>query len=166
MIPEFEIEFEIDCGEVLEGHRLLATGLRVDGRSDDAVHADYSEHTPGKPAFPMVSLTYVIVPALEPATLRGRDIDAEVRIEPAADPTWWEPVTSWGGERDATAGAPVTSGAFGPFVMPEGTRMVTVDLVNIGLTTNGVPPEDDSPNRALGALHIDLATASARWQPA
>ena len=45
--------FEIDCGEVLEGHRLLATGLRVDGMSDDDDHADYSEHSPGKPVYPI-----------------------------------------------------------------------------------------------------------------
>lgn len=158
--------FEIDCGEVLEGHRLLATGLRVDGMSDDDDHADYSEHSPGKPVYPMVSLKYVIVPGLNSTTVRGRDVDAVVRIEPPADPSWWAPVSSWGGERDATVGADVTAGAFGPFVVPEGTQSVTLDLVNIGLWTNDMPPEDDSPGRALGSLHIDLETASASWHGA
>ena len=143
MIPGFEI----DCGEVLEGHRLLATGLRVDGMSDDHALAEYSEHSPGEPVHPMVSLTYVIVPGLGATPTRGRDVDAEVRIEPPADPSWWATVTSWGGERDATVGAEVTAGAFGPFVLPEGTQTVTIDLINIGISTNDMPPEDDSPHR-------------------
>lgn len=157
------LAFEVDCGEVLAGHRLLATGLRVDGMSDDAVHADYSDHRPGKPAHTMVSLTYVIAPALDPAGVRGRDVDAEVRIEPPADPTWWEPVTSGAGERDASPDQAVTRGAFGPFVVPDGTRTVTAVLADVGLTTDGVPPEDDSPERPRGTLRIDLETASARW---
>lgn len=97
MIPE--IEFQVDCGEVLEGHRLRATGQQVDGMSDDAVHADYSDHRPSKPVHPMVSLTYATVPALDPDAFRGRDVDAEVHIDPPADPACWAPVTSGGGER-------------------------------------------------------------------
>lgn len=159
-------EFEVDCGEVLGGHRLLATGLRLDGTSDDAVHADYSEHRPDKPVHPMMSLTYVIVPGLDSTTLRGREVDAEIHIEPPADPAWWHPDRSWGAERDAVEAAATTAGAFGPFIVPVGTRSVTVDLFDIGVTTDDTPPDDDGPPRALGSLHINLERGSVSWRSA
>ena len=54
------VAFDVDCGEVLAGHRFLARGLRDDGYSDDQLLSDYSEHVPGKPVHRMVALTYVL----------------------------------------------------------------------------------------------------------
>ncbi len=156
--------FEIDCGEVLAGHHLVATGLRVDGMSDDAVHADYSQHREGKPVHPMVSLTYRITPEIRTADLAGRDVDAAIRLEPPADPDHWPSVMSTGGERDFNPGPDVTYGAFGPFVLPEGTRQVAISLTNDAITTDGAPPHDDGPNRELGELLIDLTSGAVHWK--
>jgi hypothetical protein len=101
MLP---MTFDLDCGEALGGRRLIATGLRVDGMSDDKIHADYSEHVEGKPVHTMVSLTYRVRPAL-PQNGIGRDIYATVRLDPPADPAFWDEVLAPGAERDATPGA-------------------------------------------------------------
>ena len=70
------------CGQ------LHVTGLRVDGTSDDSIHADYSEHPSGKPVHPMVSLTYTLTPGLVSDDLPdGREIDVEVTLDPTAEPS-------------------------------------------------------------------------------
>ncbi|WP_127481169.1 hypothetical protein [Nocardioides pantholopis] len=158
--------FEVDCGEVLSGRRLYATGLRVDGTSDDVVHADYSGHVDGKPVHPMVSLTYRIEPALPHLASTGRDIDAEIRVEPPADPTWWPPIHSPGGEREDRPGMATTAGAFGPFVCPAETRQISVSLREIGISARLRSASDDGPDRALGVLVVDLPSSGARWTPA
>jgi vacuolar-type H+-ATPase subunit B/Vma2 len=50
--PMTPMTFDLDCGDLLGGRRLVATGIRVDGTSDDDVHADYSGHVEGKPVCP------------------------------------------------------------------------------------------------------------------
>jgi hypothetical protein len=62
---------------------------------------------------------------------------------------------SVGGERDNTPGSEVTDGAFGPFVLPAGTRHIAISLENISVVTGGIPPRDSSPDRYLGELLID-----------
>lgn len=158
--------FEVDCGDVLSGHRLVVTGLRVDGTSDDPVHADYSQHREGKPVHPMVSLTYRIEPVLPFLVPTGRDLDARIRLDPPADPTWWPPVISPGAEREDRAGARVTRGAFGPFVCPEGTRQVEVSLTEVGIASPRAPHRDHGPDRELGVVLVDPVLGLARWLPA
>lgn len=160
MLPEFNVH----CGQVLRGHDLHLTGLRVDGTSDDSMHADYSEHQPGKPVHPMVSLTYIFTPGLASDDLPdGRGIDVEVTLEPPAEPAFWPSVMQGGGEREVAMGGESTQGAFGPFVLPDATRTVAFDLYQFGVTSNGVGPPDDSPERVLGTLVVDLETQKATW---
>ena len=80
-------DFDIDCGEVLRGHHLRFTGLRMDGTSDDFIHSDYSEHTDGKPVHPMCSLAYTLTPELDDYALPdGRDVDFTIMLDPPPDP--------------------------------------------------------------------------------
>jgi hypothetical protein len=158
-----QFSFHVDCGEAWTGHQLTATGLRLDGVSDDAIHADYSEHHAGGPIHPMTSLTYRVTPALHRSDLAGREVDAEIRLDPPADPNHWPSVMSVGGERDNTPGSEVTDGAFGPFVLPAGTRHIAISLENISVVTGGIPPRDSSPDRYLGELLIDVSSGAARW---
>lgn len=157
--------FDVDCGDVLPGHRLFATGLRVDGRSDDDDHAGYSEHRSGKPVHAMASLTYVITPAL-PTDLGGRDIDVRVRLTPPADTAFWPPVMSTGGEREEIPGATRTRGAFGPFILPSTTRLVMAELADVAVGVGKNAVMDVHPPRTLGALTVELATRTATWTPA
>jgi len=156
--------FDLDCGEALGGRRLVATGIRVDGTSDDRIHADYSEHTDGKPVHAMVSLTYRLTPAL-PEAYGGRDLYATVRLDPPADPAYWDEVLLPGAERDATPGATVTEAAIGPFILPEGTEKVTVHLVDAVVTTTGQQATSGEPDRDLGEVVVDLRVGTVRWQP-
>ena len=161
------LTFSVDCGEVLGGRVLRLTGLRTDGRSDDVVHADHSEHRPGKPVHLMVALTYELRPGLtHDAPVDGRDVDASIRLRPPADPRHWPAVLREGEEREVAAGGPVTRGAFGPFVLPDATAEIRVELTEISKTVGGVGPVDSAPERRLGELVIDLASASATWHPA
>ena len=161
MLPEFNVH----CGPVLRGHELHLTGLRVDGTSDDSIHADYSEHRSGKPVHPMVSLTYTLTPGLASDDLPdGREIDVEVTLDPPAEPAFWPSVMREGGEREVGVGGESTHGAFGPFVLPDGTRTIAFDLSQFGVTRDGVAPLDDSPERALGTLVVDLETQTTTWK--
>lgn len=161
------LDLDVDCGEALPDCTFRATGLRFDGFSNDEMLADYSAHRDGKAVHKMVSLTYTLTPGLPSGALpEGRDVNAEIILTPPADPSDWEPVMSVGGERDFYPGPDGTPGAFGPFVLPEGTSRITIRLTNDGITVNGVPPADDTPSRLLGHLHIDLSNETALWQPA
>jgi hypothetical protein len=95
------VAFDVDCGEVLAGHRFVARGLRYDGYSDDRMLSDYSEHVPGKPVHRMVSLTYALAPGLRTEEQEaGPFVDARVAVEPPADPKYWGAVLSVGGEQE------------------------------------------------------------------
>lgn len=157
--------FDLPCGEALGGRRLTSTGLRLDGTSDDAVHADYSEHTDGKPVHPMMSLTYRLEPAL-PEYDDGRALYATVRLDPPADPAYWDEVLKPGAERDGTPGATVTEGAIGPFIVPDGTRRVTVHLVDAAITTGDAYTSSAGSDRELGDVVVDLAARTPHWRPA
>jgi hypothetical protein len=160
MVP---IMFDLDCGDVLGGHRLIATGIRVDGASDDRFHADYSEHVEGKPVCPMVSLTYRITPAL-PEPGDGRDIYATVRLDPAPDPAFWHHDLAPGAER--VPGVTSTEAAVGPFALPDDTERITVHLVEADLTAGAGRASSKGADRDLGEVVVDLPTGAARWQPA
>jgi hypothetical protein len=161
------VAFEIDCGEVLAGHRFLAKGLRYDGNSDDRVLSDYSEHAPGKPVHRMVSLTYSLVPGLSIDELRaGLSIDARITLEPPADSDYWDAVLSPGGEHDATPGTDATNGAIGPFVLPTATRRVTIELVELSLSrASESRSREDDDERIAGHLEIDVPAGMASWTP-
>jgi hypothetical protein len=162
------VAFDVDCGEVLAGHRFLAKGLRHDGNSDDRTLSDYSEHVPGKPVHRMVSLTYSLVPGLPEDELRGRsDVDARISLEPPADPDYWDAVLNVGGEQDAIRSGDETQGAIGPFVLPDPTRRVIIELAEVMIDRSVENrPRGDEGERIAGRLEIDIPAGQASWTPA
>lgn len=115
--------FNVDCGEVIPGHRLVATGLRDDGLSNDTMNADYMRHYPAKTVHRVASLTYELVPGLpQPADDSNLDIDANVVPEPPPDPEEWGSTLTMGGEREARTGGPATRGASDPSSSPKARR--------------------------------------------
>ncbi len=163
------VAFDVDCGEFLAGHRFLARGLRADGYSDDIVHRDYSEHVAGKPVHRMVSLTYALVPGLTADEQgSGPGVDADVVLEPPADPHYWGAILTVGGEQQpASAGSAETVGALGPFVLPEATRRVTIELAEV-MPVDSVDNSrrEDENTRIAGRLEIDVSSGRASWTPA
>lgn len=161
------LTFNVDCGEVLPGHRLITTGLRDDGLSNDSMNADYMHHYKGKSVHRVASLTYELVPGLDQPEHEGSvDVDVSVVLEPPPNPDEWGSVLTMGGERAMTLGGPSTEGAFGPFVLPEGTKRLTASLTRVTIFRPESRPVGDTTERPLGTLHVDVASGAAHWSPA
>jgi len=160
---------DVDCGQWSPGHRLVIRGLREDGLSDSSMLADYSEHHSGKPVEPMVSVVYAIVPGLAADELQsGYETDPTVSLDPPADAQHWGDPIKMGGERSAVPETEETTGAFGPFVLPQQTRRIIMELTPIWVTYPNRHPGGGPPPPALmppGRLIIDLQTQSASFAP-
>lgn len=161
------VPLDVDCGEVLPGHRLVVRGLRADGYSDDADKSDYMGHYEGKPAHRVVSLVHAFVPGFSVEEHQGGlDIDVTVTLDPQPDPAVWGSVLTMGGERDAGADQPETLGAFGPFVFPEATAQVVVTLTQIAISREGEPTPVTRGAGILGTVEVNVSSGAAHWQPA
>jgi len=159
----------VDCGEVLPGYRLVARGLRDDGFSNDSLNGDYMGHYEGKPVERVVSWVYALIPGLSQPEhgANGLDVDASVALDPPPDPGVWGPVLALGGEREGRPGGSETAGAFGPFVFPEGTERVTVELRQITLVPVDAPRAMEvNGERRLGTLELEIPSGAAQWTPA
>lgn len=159
----------VDCGDVLPGHRLVAKGLRDDGYSNDSLNGDYMEHYEGKPVHRVASLVYALIPGLSQPDRgsNGLDVDARVVIDPPPDPAVWGSVLTMGAERDARPGGSETAGAFGPFVLPEGTERVSIELSQFTLGPTDSQRGVETPEeRRLGTVELDIASGAAHWTPA
>ena len=157
----------VDCGEVLPGHRLVVRGLRHDGYSDDAINGDCMGHYEGKPVHRVVSLVYALVPGLSEQEHQGSlDIDVTVVLDPQPDPAVWGSVLTMGGERDARADGAETSGEFGPFVFPEATERVTATVTQITVGRPGAPPPSTRSAGRLGSVEVEITSGAAHWTPA
>lgn len=164
------LAFSIDCGEFLPGHRLIANGLRVDGRSDDDAHREFSHHVPGKPTAEMVSLTYRIEPALPASEIAGdHDLEATVRLSPEPDPQLSAGRFEVAAEIDATPGGVTgnsTAGAFGPFMLPDTTQTIVIELMPMRIDRRDAEPDRSTPRRVRGQIEVDLVHGVARWAAA
>jgi len=159
----------VDCGEVLPGHRLVARGLRDDGYSNDSMNSDYMGHYEGKPVHRVVSLVYALIPGLAQPERGSQslDVDAKVVLDPLPDPAVWGSVLTMGGERDARPGGSETVGAFGAFILPEGTKRLLVELSQIALVPIDAPrTAGGGTERRLGTLEIEITAGAAHWVPA
>jgi len=97
----------------------------------------------------------------------GLDVDASVALDPPPDPGVWVPVLALGGEREGRPGGSETAGAFGPFVFPEGTERVTVELRQITLVPADAPRAMEvNGERRLGTLELEIPSGAAQWTPA
>jgi hypothetical protein len=72
-----------------------------------------------------------------------------------------------GCERDDRTGGSATAGAFGPFILPEGTERVIVELTQFTLVVGGASRSaDPAAERRLGTLEVRLSSAAVHWVPA
>jgi hypothetical protein len=145
------LSFDVDCGELVPGHRLIARGLRSSGLMSCPGWDDSDEEVS---AF---SFEYELVPGVRADEFRsafgyivGIYFDADV-------PLPWEPSDS-GAIAPANGGAS-THGSRGDWPLPDGARVLTFTMVAV--TPAGWQAEEPS-----GELVVDLVDRSARWVPA
>lgn len=138
------LSFDIDCGELIAGHRVIARGLK-----------DQGTMTVDGQSAPGFSLEYELVPGVE--SQYDRNIfHYLVGIDYQADtPLPWPANES--GAIATFNGGPSTHGSGGDWPLPEGTRHLTFRLTGIDETTGGPRQEED------GVLEIDLQEGSAHW---
>ena len=151
------IAFEVDCGEVISGHRLLARGLRDE---EDA------RRPGGRPR--NQSLCYALVPGLGSAELGvGDGVDFRVWFERRAHRSWSHRRRTHGGFLDARPDQPETIGELGPFAVPRRARRVGAVVVGIHaepVSEHGVSVVRHGPDH--GSLVVDMTTGAAVWEPA
>ncbi|MGI4896043.1 MAG: hypothetical protein ACRYF3_13115 [Janthinobacterium lividum] len=156
--------FDLDCGELIPGHRLIARGLADEGRSSDdlAGGVDNTEEQ-------MVGLEYELVPGItaEEAAAAGVydfTVDAGYGVDvPLAWNTGDErsgPLSQYRAE-----GGPSSAGQFGPHPLPDGARQVRFTLypVMAERVAAGHPYAGLEP---AGQVVIELGAGTARWVPA
>ena len=129
------LAFDIDCGELVQGHRFIARGICNQGTIDRNDIRDV-------PAF---SLEYELVPGV-PATEDDNFLRYLVGIEYEADvPLPWEP--NDGGALAPFEGGPTTHGSRGNWPLPRSARVLR-------FVVTGVDPATGFPRvETLGVLH-------------
>jgi hypothetical protein len=143
------VEFDVDCGYLIEGHRFIARGLEDNGIESGPTAADSA---------PGFSFEYEFVPGVR----AGGDQNPYpylVGIEYAADvPLPWEPVD--GGAIAPFEGGESTHGSRGIWPLPRNAGELRFTLYGIDNTERWPRQEPD------GVLVVDLHDGSAQWQPA
>ena len=157
------LSFDVECGDLFPGHRVVARGLVDGGRSrDDLTSRDHS----GNDECRLVSLAYELVPGVTRAEERAREPGRPFTIDAtyAADvPLPW---STGGTEADGSPGpcsheaydedvwgGESTLGELGPWPVPDGARRLVFWL----------HPVDG--RRATGTVTVDLSTGQAAWTP-
>jgi hypothetical protein len=139
--------FDVDCGELVHGHRFIARGICDQGTDD-------WHDTPT--AVPVFSLEYELVPGV-PSSDDERFFSFLVGIEYEADvPLPWEPNDS--GAIAPFEGGPTTHGSRGDWPLPRSARVLRFVLTGVDQST-GFPRAEPS-----GVLTVDLRHATADWR--
>lgn len=139
--------FDVDCGELVQGHRFIARGLCDTG----TLEWDQGRSAPG------FSLEYELVPGIEDEEPRA-PWGYLVGIEYTADvPLPWEP--NDGGAIASPRGGTSTHGSRGDWPLPRGARMLRFTMTGVDATTGHPRNESD------GVLVVDLSSETAVWEP-
>ena len=142
------LTFDVDCGELISGHRFIARGICDQGT--DGWHD-------GLEGFPVFSLEYELVPGL-PADGGERFFSYLVGIAYEADVSLpWEPNDS-GAMAPYEAGAS-THGSRGNWPLPRSARVLRFVMCGVDVSTGYSRPEPD------GVLTVDLQNEIAKWEP-
>jgi hypothetical protein len=151
------VEFEIDCGELLPGHRVVLTGLSDNGRSRSDLTSREQEI-----ACQMVSLEYALIPGVRPdEVVEGFDTGFVLLAGYRADVEL--PWTTAGfngvgpGGIELFEGGERTNGTLGPWPVPDDARRLTFVLHR--------PPSSrvEPHTPVVGTLHVDLVERVAEW---
>ncbi len=144
------LSFDVDCGELLPGHRFVARGLsgperlQVDGpldsgAVDDGFFLEY-ELVPGVPASPSSS---VVATRVRVSFDAGGAFPADLHD---------------GGAIAPFVGGPTTHGSRGPWPLPPGARVLTFALTGPVVTGAEAVPAP------VGRLVVDLDRRDAHWE--
>lgn len=150
----FLLSFDVDCGEQVQGHRLIARGLSDDGILSQDVQREGEDDWVRVEA-PGVSLHYELVPGVPERA--GRSVFSYlVGISYSADGALpWEP--SDGGVIAPAEGGPSTHGVRGGWPLPAEARVLSFEM-------HPVLPGTTWPSESsAGRLVVDLETAGAEW---
>ena len=144
--------FDIECGELVPGHRFVARGL------SDVGPLDVPEWTKtvADSSVQGFAFEYELVPAVPPhhaqdifRYLVGISYEADAELP-------WDPID--GGAIAPFEGGPSTHGSRGDWPLPAGARRLTFTLF-------GIPPGSRFPSdTAAGELVVDLVLGTAEWR--
>ncbi|MGJ7440540.1 hypothetical protein [Aquipuribacter sp. MA13-6] len=173
--------FDVDCGEVLPGHRFIARGLsgpselplpwgdEDDEDGEDGEDGEDEYRSPeqialdmaGRSGYPAFALEYELVPGIPPSAEEGSFFDHLVGITYDADV-----LLPWDGDDGGAIapfeGGPSTHRSRGEWPLPPDARVLTFTLFPpMSLADDG---SDEGP-KPLGRLVVDLETSSGRWVP-
>jgi len=156
--PTAMVSFDVDCGELVPGHRCIARGLFDEGRSaHDLTSGDQSRHQ----LMRMVSLGYELVPGVTAAEAAAAEFFVEATYATDVALPWTTGGAGFGpGSIDAFAGGPGTAGASGPWPLPDDAGRLRFTLYATGVRGSA------DPHRVAGTLEVDLPARTARWTPA
>ena len=159
------LSFDVDCGELIPGHRFVARGLAGPYRLPipdewDGDSAEYERMLDFADAggYPGFSLEYELVPGVSPAEagdgffryLVGIAYQADVRLP-------WQP--SDGGAIAPFQGGEATHGSRGDWPLPPDATVLTFSLAGPG------PAGFADYDNPVGDLVVDLVRRSAVWRP-
>ncbi|MCY1141545.1 hypothetical protein OWR29_26405 [Actinoplanes sp. Pm04-4] len=154
------VDFEIDCGELVPGHRVVLTGLSDNGRSRSDLTSREQEM-----ACQTVSLEYALIPGVRPdEVVEGFDEEFMLLAGYHADVElpWTTAGFSGVGPSgiDLFDGGERTNGTLGPWPVPDGARRLTFVLRR--------PPSSrvDPHTPVAGTLDVDLVERVAEWAEA
>lgn len=137
------VSFDLDCGELIPGHRFIARGI---ARAQPASSGELDR----------ISLEYEIVPGVTEQEHREKGLFAFiVAIDYSPDVPFGEPVADFGAIAPFKGG-PSTHGSRGNWPLPAGASRLLFRLV--GRQSSG-----DSWDALTGTLEVNLVSGSARW---
>ncbi len=140
--------FDVDCGEIVVGHRFIARGLADHGtiKVDELSAAGFS-------------LEYELVPGVPPLVEGKTPLDYIVHVDYEADVSLpWLAVD--GGAIAPFEGGPTTHGSLGEWPLPSDARLLRFHLSGPHRRRPGGGLEH-SPE--AGTLEVDLAGPSVHW---
>lgn len=148
----FLVSFDVDCGELVQGHRFVARGLSDVGQLSVSDWTESAADT----SVQGFTFEYELVPGV-PSDRSDNFFEYLVGVAYEADVELpWEPVD--GGALAPFEGGRSTHGSRGDWPLPAGARRLT-------FTMFGIPHGSTFPNEAAsGELVVDLDVGTATWQ--
>lgn len=146
---DYRVSFDVDCSELIAGHRFIARGL-----SDEGVIEHPGPDVSGKDhGYARFSLEYEFVPGIPAQAEDDELFDPFPRVDYTADVELpWE--VQDGGTIAPFIGGPSTDGNRGGWPLPAGARVLTFTMFTA------------HPHAAqAGRLVVDLRDQAATWVP-